>query len=84
MVIHTTVVKKYTIPGVINCCHGNHCGRLYLSPKVLVQHCNKVKSKYSLPEESCHWLRTCNVAMAMAMVGYTCVQSTVVMHPTIV
>ena len=39
---------------------------------------------YSLPEACCHWLQTCNVAMAMVVVGYTCVQSFVVMHPTIV
>ena len=61
-----------------------------MSPKVyghrcstLAQYCNKLKT-YSLPEACCHWLQTCNVAMAMVMVGYMCVQSFVVMHPTIV
>ena len=58
-----------------------------MNPKVyghryitLVQYCNKLK----LPEASCHWLRTCNVAMGMVMVRYTCVQSFVFIHPTIV
>ena len=32
---------------------------------------------------SSHWLQTCTVSMAMVMVGYTCVQSFIVMHPTI-
>ena len=27
-----TIVKL--LPGVINCCHDNHCGRLYVNPKV--------------------------------------------------
>ena len=61
-----------------------------MSPKVygcrcstLLQYCNKLKS-YSLPEAGCHWLRTSNVAMAMVMVDCMCVQSFVVMHPTII
>ena len=40
-------------------------------------------NKYLLPEASCHWLKTCSVVMAMVMVGYRCVQSVVVFHPTI-
>ena len=41
------------------------------------------KNTYSLPEASCHWLQTCNVSIAMVVVGCTCLLSFIVIQPTI-
>ena len=45
---------EVVIPKVINCFHGNHCGRLCVSSKVLLY--GIAINTYSLREASCHWL----------------------------
>ena len=70
---------------VVNCsCHGNHCGRLYMSPRVYGHRfIVRYKAKIHIDYLRLVVIGYKHVAMAMVMVGYTCVQSFIVMHPTI-